>query len=216
MSIVFRLIVLFLFNVYLCVKLNRIDQMTSQLVQASPSWFKAQLPVEKETDHWSLLLRQQEEYYQHQLDGLQSVLTSTHHALRNVRSLSILFSLSSLSFRWQKRWIAYLNWAIDQCEPVFFVVLLLLLHWIIDQIPSCRWVESLSVTIVRREFLRASLIARCIVKVFPIFRIGVECRSIAWRFSLAKKRNVSVSTGMNEVNVHSVINVNILIDRQKT
>ena len=48
-------------------------------------------------NHWSSLLKNQEEYYQTQLNSLHNVLTTTHNALKNVRYCFIL-NLDNLSF----------------------------------------------------------------------------------------------------------------------
>jgi hypothetical protein len=40
---------------------------------------------QEEDIQWSSLLKQQEEYYQTQLITLQSILMTTHNALKNVR-----------------------------------------------------------------------------------------------------------------------------------
>ena len=55
--------------------------MTDRLLRSYPPW----LTDQSDQNQWSLLLQRQEKYYQSQLSGLQSVLTSTHNALRNVR-----------------------------------------------------------------------------------------------------------------------------------
>lgn len=77
------LFLLLIVNIYLCSKLNQIDRMTDRLLQSYPPWLNDH-SLESDQNQWSLLLQRQEEYYQRQLSGLQSVLTSTHHALRNV------------------------------------------------------------------------------------------------------------------------------------
>ncbi|CAF0811164.1 unnamed protein product [Rotaria sordida] len=70
-------------NIFLCIKLNEIDQMTDRLSKNYPLWSYG-YPYPKEEYQWSLLLKRQEEYYQAKLTGLHSVLISTHNALKNV------------------------------------------------------------------------------------------------------------------------------------
>ncbi|CAF0805661.1 unnamed protein product [Rotaria sordida] len=70
-------------NIFLCIKLNEIDQMTDRLSKNYPLWSYG-YPYPKEEYQWSLLLKRQEEYYQAKLTGLHSVLVSTHNALKNV------------------------------------------------------------------------------------------------------------------------------------
>ncbi|CAF0935293.1 unnamed protein product [Rotaria sordida] len=70
-------------NIFLCIKLNEIDQMTDRLSKNYPLWSYG-YPYPKEEYQWSLLLKRQEEYYQAKLTGLHSILISTHNALKNV------------------------------------------------------------------------------------------------------------------------------------
>ncbi|CAF0818181.1 unnamed protein product [Rotaria sordida] len=82
-------------NIFLCIKLNEIDQMTDRLSKNYPLWSYG-YPYPKEEYQWSLLLKRQEEYYQAKLTGLHSVLVSTHNALKNVTdALNELTKVSS-------------------------------------------------------------------------------------------------------------------------
>jgi hypothetical protein len=47
---------------------------------------KFEIRYPKEENQWTILLKRQEEYYQTKLNGLHSVLISTHDALKNVCS----------------------------------------------------------------------------------------------------------------------------------
>ncbi|CAF4104784.1 unnamed protein product, partial [Rotaria sp. Silwood2] len=76
------MLILVSLNIFLCIKLNDIDQMTDNLSKNSPSWLHG-YSYPKEENQWSLLLKRQEEYYQAKLTGLRSVLISTHNALKN-------------------------------------------------------------------------------------------------------------------------------------
>ncbi|CAF3538908.1 unnamed protein product [Rotaria sp. Silwood1] len=68
-------------NIFLCIKLNEIDQMTDRLSKNSPLWSQGY---------------SQEEHYQEKLIGLRSVLISTHNALKNVTdALNELTKVSS-------------------------------------------------------------------------------------------------------------------------
>lgn len=80
---IITLCLLIIFNLFLYMKLNHIDQMTDRLIRHYPSWLENDEHL-NENDRWSFLLKRQEEFYQSQLLGLQAVLTSTHEALKNV------------------------------------------------------------------------------------------------------------------------------------
>ncbi|CAF1038507.1 unnamed protein product [Adineta steineri] len=89
------MLLLLIVNIFLCMKLNQIDQITDRLVQSYPAWLN-KYSYQQEDNVWSLLLKKQEEYYQIQLQSLQSILTTTHNALRNVTdTLSQLAKLNS-------------------------------------------------------------------------------------------------------------------------
>ncbi|UJR07617.1 hypothetical protein I4U23_011906 [Adineta vaga] len=77
------MLLLLIVNIFLCIKLNQIDQMTDRLVRNYPSWLN-QYSHRHEDNQWPSLLKKQEEYYQMQLNHLHSVLTATHHALKNM------------------------------------------------------------------------------------------------------------------------------------
>ncbi|CAF3752025.1 unnamed protein product [Rotaria sp. Silwood1] len=87
----FTMFLLLVVNIFLCVKLNRIDNMTDHIIQMYPSWLHRHT-YQQEDNEWSSLLRKQEEYYQTQINNLQSVLVTTHNALRNVRIYIYYFS----------------------------------------------------------------------------------------------------------------------------
>jgi len=80
---IITMLLLLIVNIFLCIKLNQIDQMTDRLIQKHPSWLNRYSYEEKDND-WSLLLKKQEEFYQTQLISLQSIITTTHNALKNV------------------------------------------------------------------------------------------------------------------------------------
>ncbi|CAF1348170.1 unnamed protein product [Adineta ricciae] len=89
------MLILLTVNIFLCVKLNEIDRMTDRLVQNYPLWSN-DFSYPKQDNEWSILLKRQEEYYQTKLNGLHSVLLSTHNALKNVTdALNELSKLSS-------------------------------------------------------------------------------------------------------------------------
>jgi len=78
-TMVFLLIV----NIFLCMKLTQIDRTTDLLVRNHPTWFN-RYSSPKDDSGWSSLLKKQEEYYQAQLNNLQTILVTTHNALKNV------------------------------------------------------------------------------------------------------------------------------------
>ncbi|CAF0951180.1 unnamed protein product [Adineta steineri] len=93
--IIIIMLILLIVNIFLCFKLNEIDRMTDNLVQNYPLWSNG-FTYPKEENEWSILLKRQEEYYQTKLNGLHSILSSTHNALLNVTdALNELSKLSS-------------------------------------------------------------------------------------------------------------------------
>ncbi|CAF4262233.1 unnamed protein product [Rotaria socialis] len=90
----FTMFILLIVNIFLCIKLNQIDHMTDHLLQVYPTWLN-KYSYQQEDSEWSLSLKRQEEYYQTQLNNLQSVLVTTHNALKNVTST--LYASSKLS-----------------------------------------------------------------------------------------------------------------------
>ncbi|CAF3759864.1 unnamed protein product [Rotaria sordida] len=93
---ILTMFILLVVNIFLCVKLNRIDNMTEHLIQIHPTWLH-RYTQQQEENEWSSLLKRQEEYYQSQINNLQSVLVTTHNALKNVTNA--LHELSKLSSR---------------------------------------------------------------------------------------------------------------------
>ncbi|UJR38575.1 hypothetical protein I4U23_031241 [Adineta vaga] len=92
---IITMLILLTVNIFLCVKLNEIDRMTDRLIQNYPLWSN-DFSYPKQENEWSILLKRQEEYYQTKLNGLQSVILSTHNALKNVTdALNELSKLSS-------------------------------------------------------------------------------------------------------------------------
>ncbi|CAF3257477.1 unnamed protein product [Rotaria sp. Silwood2] len=79
----FTMLLLLVINIFLCVKLNQIDNMTDNLIKMYPTWLQ-RYTYQQEDNEWLSLLRRQEEYYQTQITNLQSVLITTHNALRNM------------------------------------------------------------------------------------------------------------------------------------
>ncbi|CAF2070555.1 unnamed protein product [Rotaria magnacalcarata] len=90
----FTMFILLIVNIFLCIKLNQIDHMTDHLLQVYPAWLN-KYSYQQEDSEWSSSLKRQEEYYQTQLNNLQSVLVTTHNALKNVTST--LYESSKLS-----------------------------------------------------------------------------------------------------------------------
>ncbi|CAF3932345.1 unnamed protein product, partial [Rotaria magnacalcarata] len=78
----FTMFILLIVNIFLCIKLNQIDHMTDHLLQVYPAWLN-KYSYQQEDSEWSSSLKRQEEYYQTQLNNLQSVLVTTHNALKN-------------------------------------------------------------------------------------------------------------------------------------
>lgn len=59
-----------------------VSGMTSSFILTHSSLFR----YEEDENQWTSLLKTQEEFYQTKLINLQSVLTTTHNALKNVRN----------------------------------------------------------------------------------------------------------------------------------